>query len=91
MRSAWLHLALTAILTLGITIWSRSAKAMAQDVDAIEPAMKELETAFHAASQEMYQAQQQAGTQAGPQPGAQPNAGNQGGDNVTDVDFEEVK
>ena len=63
----------------------------AQDVDAIEPAMKELETAFHAASQEMYQAQQQAGTQAGPQPGAQPNAGNQGSDNVTDVDFEEVK
>ncbi len=63
----------------------------AQDIDAIEPAMKELETAFHAASQEMYQAQQQAGTQAGPQPGAQPNAGNQGGDNVTDVDFEEVK
>ena len=62
----------------------------AQDVDAIEPAMKELETAFHAASQEMYQAQQQAGTQAGPQPGAQPNNGTQG-DNVTDVDFEEVK
>lgn len=30
MRSAWLHLTLTAILTLGITIWSRSAKAMAQ-------------------------------------------------------------
>ena len=30
MRSAWLHLVLTAILTLGITIWSRSAKAMAQ-------------------------------------------------------------
>ena len=58
-----------------------------QDVAAIEPAMKELETAFHAASQEMYQAQQQAG----PQPGAQPNAGNQGGDEVTDVDFEEVK
>ena len=58
-----------------------------QDVAAIEPVMKELETAFHAASQEMYQAQQQAG----PQPGAQPNAGNQGGDEVTDVDFEEVK
>ena len=58
-----------------------------QDVAAIEPAMKELETAFHAASQEMYQAQQQAG----PQPGAQPNVGNQGGDEVTDVDFEEVK
>ena len=58
-----------------------------QDVAAIEPAMKELETAFHAASQEMYQAQQQAGPQAGPQP----NTGNQGGDEVTDVDFEEVK
>lgn len=29
-RSAWLHLTLTAILTLGITIWSRSTKAMAQ-------------------------------------------------------------
>ena len=58
-----------------------------QDVAAIEPAMKELETAFHAASQEMYHTQQQAG----PQPGAQPNAGNQGGDEVTDVDFEEVK
>ena len=54
-----------------------------QDVAAIEPAMKELETAFHAASQEMYQAQQQAGPQ--------PNTGNQGGDEVTDVDFEEVK
>lgn len=66
-------------------------KGNGTSVDAIEPAMKELETAFHAASQEMYQAQQQAGAQAGPQPGAQPNAGNQGGDNVTDVDFEEVK
>ena len=30
MRSAWLHLALTAMLTLGITTRSRSAKAMAQ-------------------------------------------------------------
>ena len=34
MRSAWLHLALTAILTLGITIWSRSAKAIAQTLMA---------------------------------------------------------
>ena len=30
MRSAWLHLELTAMLTLGITIWARSAKAIAQ-------------------------------------------------------------
>ena len=66
-----------------------------QDVDAIDVAMKELETVFHAASQDMYNAQQQAGSQAGPQPGAsQAGASNQGGnngDNVTDVPFEEVK
>lgn len=62
-----------------------------QDVDAIDVAMKELETVFHAASQDMYNAQQQAG----PQPGASQDGGNnqggQGGDNVTDVPFEEVK
>ena len=66
-----------------------------QDVDAIDVAMKELETVFHAASQDMYNAQQQAGSQAGPQPGASQagasNQGGQGGDNVTDVPFEEVK
>ena len=64
-----------------------------QDVAAIDVAMKELETVFHAASQDMYNAQQQA-SQAGPQPGAgQPgnNQGGQSGDNVTDVPFEEVK
>ena len=66
-----------------------------QDVDAIDVAMKELETVFHAASQDMYNAQQQAGSQAGPQPGAnQAGGSSQGGnngDNVTDVPFEEVK
>ena len=70
-----------------------------QDVDAIDVAMKELETVFHAASQDMYNAQQQAGSQAGSQAGPQPgasqagasNQGGQGGDNVTDVPFEEVK
>ena len=64
-----------------------------QDVAAIDVAMKELETVFHAASQDMYNAQQQASSQAGPQPGAGQggNQGNQGGDNVTDVPFEEVK
>ncbi len=63
-----------------------------QDLDAIDAAMKELEAVFHAASQEMYNAQQQAGAQQqGPQPGANPGA-QQGGnaDNVTDVPFEEV-
>jgi len=62
----------------------------AQDINACETAMKELETVFHAASQEMYNAQQQAGagTQAGPQPGAQQPGSD---DHVQDVDFEEVK
>jgi molecular chaperone DnaK len=68
-----------------------------QDIAAIDSSMKELETVFHAASQDMYSAQQQQGgaqQQAGPQPnqGAQQQSSNNGGDdNVTDVPFEEVK
>ena len=63
-----------------------------QDIAAIDAAMKELETVFHAASQDMYNAQQQAGAQQGPNPGANPNPGNNnGGNDVTDVPFEEVK
>ena len=65
-----------------------------QDIDAIDATLKELETAFHAASQDIYNAQQQAGAQQqGPQPGANQGAqqgGNNNGDNVTDVPFEEV-
>lgn len=66
----------------------------AQDVNAINTAIEKLNTVFQAASQEMYNAQQQAGAQQqGPQ--ADPNAGqpNNGGKDqeVTDVDFEEVK
>lgn len=69
-----------------------------QDINAIDASMKELETVFHAASQDIYNAQQQAGgAQQGPQPGANPGAQQQGGnssnnngDNVTDVPFEEV-
>ena len=64
----------------------------AQDIAAIDAAMNEVNTAFQAASQEMYNAQAQAN--AGQQTQQQPNAGqqnNNGGDNVTDVDFEEVK
>ena len=63
-----------------------------KDIAAIDAAMKELDTVFHAASQEMYNAQQQAGAQQGPNPGANPNPGNgNGGNDVTDVPFEEVK
>ncbi len=67
------------------------------DIAAIDAASAELNTVFQAASQEMYNAgagQPGAGAQAGPQGGAS-NAGsassNNGGDNVTDVDYEEVK
>ena len=68
----------------------------AQDVAACDAAMNELNSIFQAASQQMYN---QGGTQGGANfGGAQgnPNAGNAGNnnngkDNVTDVDFEEVK
>jgi molecular chaperone DnaK len=63
-----------------------------QDLAAIDAATNELNTVFQAASQEMYNASQQAGAQGGAQPG--PDAGSQQSgkdDEVTDVDFEEVK
>ena len=63
----------------------------AQDLDQIEVATKELNDVFHAASQEMYNAQsQQANNQANAEPQAN-NQNNEGKDTVTDVDFEEVK
>ncbi len=65
----------------------------AQDLAAIDAATKEVNDAFHAASQDMYNAQNaQGGQQAGPQDfgGQQGGSSNQQGD-VTDVDFEEVK
>ena len=67
-----------------------------QNIEAIDVAIKELNDLFHAASQEMYnaQAQQQGQPQGEPQQdfqgGSQTNQ-QSGGDNVTDVDFEEVK
>lgn len=61
----------------------------AQDIAAIEAAIKEIETTFGAAQQDILNAQAQAQQQAG-QPGAQPgNASSNEG--PTDVDFEEVK
>ena len=63
-----------------------------QNVDAIDAAEKELNDAFQAAAQDIYNAQN-AGAQAGaqgPQPGAQ-QPGPDNGDHVQDVDFEEVK
>lgn len=65
----------------------------AQNLEGIDAATTDLNNAFQAASQEMYNA---SNAQAGPQPGA--DAGQQSaqdskksGDDVTDVDFEEVK
>jgi molecular chaperone DnaK len=64
----------------------------AQDIDAIDAASNALNTAFQAASQDMYNAQNaQAGAQDfGSQQAGGDQGGNQEGD-VTDVDFEEVK
>ncbi len=67
----------------------------AQDLAGVDAAMTEINNAFQAASQDIYNAQQQAGG-ANPQDFGQqqnPNAGgNQNNDGgVTDVDFEEVK
>ncbi len=59
----------------------------AQDADACEKLGAELNTAFQAASQEMYQAAQQAQANGG----AQENTSNTSDAEVTDVDFEEVK
>ena len=72
----------------------------AQDIAAIDKAMAELNTAFQAASAQMYQqsgAQGQpgggagfgGGAQSGPQNGGQSNSSSS--DNVQDADFEEVK
>ncbi len=65
-----------------------------QNLEAIDKATEEMNTAWHAASEEMAKA-----AQSGPQPGADqqgpgPGAGNgngKGDQEVTDADFEEVK
>ncbi|WP_299888033.1 molecular chaperone DnaK [uncultured Lacinutrix sp.] len=62
-----------------------------KDIAVIEPALEKINEAWKVASEEMYKAQQEAqgGAGAGPEAGnaeAQPE-----GDNVEDVDFEEVK
>jgi molecular chaperone DnaK len=65
-----------------------------KDLEKIAAALSTMNTAWSAASEDMYKAQQ-GGAQGGPEGGPQPNAGEQKGggssENVTDVDFEEVK
>ena len=66
----------------------------AQDITAINSAIDELNNVFQAASQEMYNAQQQqSGAQQGAPHADQQQQTNNGGKDqeVTDVDFEEVK
>ena len=67
----------------------------AQDIAGIDRAMEVLNAAFHAASEQMYNAtnaQQQGGQQAGPDFNAtQQQGGKASNDDVQDADFEEVK
>jgi molecular chaperone DnaK len=63
-----------------------------KQLEVIQPALDKINEAWKAASEEMYKAQ--AESQQGPAAGAQDTASGAGaaeGDNVEDVDFEEVK
>lgn len=65
----------------------------AQDVDAIDKALAELNSVWQVASEEMYKTAQNS-DQAKAQPDAEQPSGNNakpGNEEVTDVDFEEVK
>jgi molecular chaperone DnaK len=58
----------------------------AKNLEEMEIAQSELQEAWNAASEEMYKATQEAGAQGAPSDGSADNS-----DQVTDVDFEEVK
>jgi molecular chaperone DnaK len=66
----------------------------AQDIDAIDKALAELNSVWQVASEEMYKTAQNSG-QTASQPDAEQPSGNNntkpGNEEVTDVDFEEVK
>ena len=62
-----------------------------KDIAIIDPALEKINEAWKVASEEMYKAQQEAqaaGGDAGPEAGSDAQSE---GDNVEDVDFEEVK
>ena len=61
-----------------------------ENLDAIEAAMEKLNTAFQAASQEMYAAAEGANAEGGPAEGTADAGGDSADEEVTDVDFEEV-
>ena len=64
----------------------------AEDMDKIDSAMQRLNSAWQAASQEMYQATQQQAQQSGATTGSTSETGGKGnaGDEVADVEYEEV-
>jgi molecular chaperone DnaK len=62
-----------------------------KNIEQIDGAMEKMNTAWQAASQDMYNASQQGPTDQQNQQQQQPNENPGGSDNVTDVDFEEVK
>jgi len=70
-----------------------------KELEQITPALDKLNEAWKTASEEMYKAQQEAGGDAGPEQGATGSENGQqaeggeakDGDDVEDVDFEEVK
>lgn len=68
-----------------------------EDLDAIDQATEALNTAWQAASQDIYNAQQAGGDAGQPegqpegQPAGEPSSDKGDDDEVTDVDFEEVK
>ncbi len=62
-----------------------------KDIAQIDAAMEGINEAWKAASEEMYKAEQEANAGAGGAQQGQPEAASEEGDNVEDVDFEEVK
>jgi len=61
-----------------------------KNIEQIDAAMEKMNTSWQAASQDMYNASQQGSADQQNQQ-QQPNENPGGSDNVTDVDFEEVK
>ena len=62
-----------------------------KDIAQIDAAMEKINEAWKVASEEMYKAQQEAQAQGAPTGDAGGEAPKNEGDNVQDVDFEEVK
>jgi molecular chaperone DnaK len=62
-----------------------------KDIAVIDPALEKINEAWKLASEEMYKAQQTSQTNDAPDPDGGTESAKSEGDNVEDVDFEEVK